>query len=107
MATYFTSSNLAGAVAAGYGFNVTDTGIGTNVVNVGSNGAAFNVFDDTNLTIMQLLLATSGLTDDPDDILGAAGIYDTNGDGEINAAEAALRVQANNVYTAINEGGGI
>ena len=85
--------------------NVTDTGIGTKIVNVGDSGAAFSVADGTNLTIMQLLLATNALTDDPDDILGAAKIYDTNGDGVIDAAEAALRVQANLLYTFINEGG--
>ena len=35
LATYFTSSNLAGTVAADFGFNVTFTGIGTKIVNVG------------------------------------------------------------------------
>ena len=63
--------------------------------------------DGTNLTIMQLLLATNALTDDPDDILGAAKIYDTNGDGTIDAEEAALRTKANALYTSINEGGDI
>ena len=43
LATYFTSSDLAGNVAADYGFNVTDTGIRTKVVNVGDSGAAFDV----------------------------------------------------------------
>ncbi len=105
MATYFTSSNLAGTVAAGYGFTVSATGIGTKVVNVGTSGAAFSVADGTNLTIMQLLLATNALTDDPDDILGAAKIYDINGDGVIDATEAALRAKANLIYTSINEGG--
>ena len=48
-ATYFTSSNLSGGTAAqSYGFNVTDTGIGTKVVNVGSSGAAFGVADNTD-----------------------------------------------------------
>ena len=105
LATYFTSSNLAGNVAADYGFNVTDTGIGTKVVNVDTSGAAFGVADGTDLTIMQLLLATNTLTDDPDDILGAARIYDTNGDGVIDATEAALRAMANGIYAFINEGG--
>jgi len=103
MATYFTSSNLAGTVAVGYGFNVTDTGIGTKVVNVGSGGAAFGVADGSSLTILQLLLATSALTDQPDSLIGAAHAYDTNGDGVIDAAEAALRAKANLIYTIINE----
>ena len=107
MATYFTSSNLAGNVASGYGFNVTDTGIGTKVVNVGARGAAIGVTDGTKLTIMQLLLATNALTDNSDDILGAANTYDTNGDGVIDASEAPLRAMANAIYTAINEAGDI
>jgi Ca2+-binding EF-hand superfamily protein len=107
LATYFTSSNLAGNVAVAYGFNVTDTGIGTKIVNVGSSGAAFGVSNGTDLTVMQLLLGTNGLTDQPDEILGAAKIYDTNGDGVIDAYEASLRTMANELYSAINEGGGI
>ena len=57
--------------------------------------------------ILQLLLGTNGLTDQPDDILGAAKIYDTNGDGVIDAYEASLRTMANELYSAINEGGGL
>lgn len=105
LATYFTSLNWAGDVATAYGFNVTDTGIKTKVVNVGSNGAAFDVADDTDLTIMQLLLATDGLTDLDEDTSGFAYIYDQNGDGEIDSLEASLRVMANDVYTMINEQG--
>ena len=107
LATYFTSNDLAGDVAAGYGFNVTDTGIGTKVVNVGASGAAFGEVDNTDLTIMQLLWATNDLTDLPDGISGSAHIYDTNGDGVIDSAEAALRTLANDVYSTINEQGDI
>ena len=109
LATYFTSSNLAGDVAAGYGFNVTQTGIGTKVVNVRDNGAAFGELDGTDLTIMQLLWATNNLTDNIADgnLSGFADIYDTDGDGVIDAAEAALRAMANDVYSAINEQGDI
>jgi hypothetical protein len=108
LATYFTSNNLAGSnVASDFGFNVTDTGIGTKVVNVGTNGAAFGVDDGTDLTIMQLLLETNELTDLPDGISGFAHIYDTNGDGEIDSTEAALRAIANEMYTWINEQGDI
>ena len=92
---------------------MTDTGIGTKIVNVGASGAAFAVADATDLTIMQLLLATNDLTDMPifelpeGNQLGFAHIYDTNGDGVIDSAEAALRAMANDVYSAINEQGGI
>ena len=107
LATYFTSLNLAGQVAMAYGFNVTDTGIGTKIVNVGTKGAAFGVADGADLTILQLLLATDDLTDQPDSVDEFAQIYDTNGDGVISADEASLRAMANDVYSAINEAGGI
>jgi len=106
-ATYFTSGNLAGNVAAGYGFNVSDTGIGAKIVNVGSSGDAFDVADNSDRTIMQLLLATNDLTDQPDYILGFTHIYDHDGDGVIDASEKALRDMANDVYTSINEQGDI
>ena len=34
-------------------------------------------------------------------------VYDTNGDGILDAAEKALRALANEIYTDINEGGDI
>jgi parallel beta-helix repeat protein len=105
LATYFTSSYLAGNVAGEFGFHVTDTGIGTRIVNVGICGAAFGEANGTDLTIMQLLLATNDRTDVPDSVIGFAWIYDENGDGLIDAAEAELRRLANEVYSAINEAG--
>jgi len=107
LATYFTNSNLAGDVAADYGFNVTDTGIGTKIVDVGDKGAAFGVANGTSMTIMQLLWATNELTDQPDNLSDLARIYDLNGDGQIDAYEAALRMLANEVYAAINEQGAL
>ena len=103
LATFFTSSNLAGNVATDFGFTVTDTGIGTKIVNVGDNGAAFNADDNTDLTIMQLLWATASMTDEPDAIDDFASIYDQDGDGTIDAFEATLRVMANEIYSDINE----
>ena len=107
LATYFTSSDLAGTVAADYGFNVTQTGIGTKVVNVGSAGDAFGVDNGTDMTIIQLLLATNDKTDLPDGISGFAHIYDENGDRVIDSLEAALRAMANEVYSSINEDGDV
>ncbi len=111
LATFFTSSNLSGgSVAASYGFNVTETGIGTKVINVGASGAAFGVANNTNMTIMSLLLATNNLTgadSDTNDSEDYSNVYDTNGDGVLDAAENALRGVANSVYTMINEGGDI
>lgn len=107
LSTYFTNRNLAGEVATSFGFTVTDTGIGTTIVNVGSNGAAFGVADGTDLTILQLLLATDALTDQPDSELGFSAIYDTNGDGVLDASEDLLRAMANSIYFAINIGSSI
>ena len=107
LATFFTSRTLAGEVAADYGFHVTDTGIGTKVVNVGDHGAAFGATNESALTVMELLLATNGLTDMPDNLTGAAYIYDLDGDGIIDADEMSLRTMTNEVYAAINEAGGI
>jgi hypothetical protein len=98
---------LAGNVAATYGFNVTDTGIGTRVVNVGNNGIAFGVPNGSNLTVMQLLLATNEQTDQSNNLSGFARIYDSNGDGVIDETEASMRRLANNVFSAINEQGDI
>jgi hypothetical protein len=106
LATFFTSSNLSGGNAAAcYCFSVTPNGLGTKVVNVGSSGAAFGVANNTNMTIMSLLLATNQLT-------GArtnsySNVYDTNGNGVLDDNEKALRVLANTVYSAINEAGHI
>jgi PKD repeat protein len=107
LSTYFTSSRLAGYVGADYGFHVTDTGIGTKIVNVGDSGAAFDVVDGTDLTITQLLLATNRLTDQPDNTSGAALVYDSDGNGAIEELEAVLRRLANEVYSALNEQSGI
>lgn len=111
LATFFTSSNLSGgSAAASYGFNVTETGIGTNVVNVGDNGAAFNAADNADMTIMALLLATNSLTgadSDTDSSEDYSHVYDANGDGVLDDAEIAMRAMANSVYTDLNEGGDI
>ncbi|MEO2045773.1 MAG: hypothetical protein ABGX16_04295 [Pirellulales bacterium] len=109
-AAYFTSSNLSGGtVAASYGFHITtETGIGTKVVSVGSSGLAFGVADNTDMTIMALLLATdsftgvdngtnNGITDTDDN--SYSNVYDANGDGVLDDAEKAMRALANVVYT--------
>jgi len=101
LATYFTNHNLAGDVATAYGFNVTDTGIATKIVNVGYSGEAFGVANFTDLTIMQLLQATNSMTDPLDNLSGYANTYDQNGDGRVNASEAWLRILADNVFRRI------
>ena len=103
-ATYFTSRNLAGDGVADQ-LNVTDLGIGFKVVNVGTRGAAFNVANHTNITVMQALRATNTLTDPNHNRSWFTYIYDTNGNGIIDPAERALRSLAGSLYRQINAQG--
>ena len=88
-ATYMTNQSLAGTVAADYGFTVTEYGIGAATFNIGDAGAAFGVADGTEMTVMDILLATN----------------DQAIDGVLYDGDAILRSMANAVYTAINEAG--
>lgn len=105
LSVYFTSRTLADDVATSYGLNVTDTGVGAKIVNVGENGEACNVDDFTDLTVLQLLLATDSLTDMPNAQLGFSNVYDRNGDGVIDSDEAALRSRAKVIYSSVLESG--
>src|SRR5207249_3343001 len=59
LSVYATNATLDSThVAAQYGFTVSGDGVGTAAVNVGSNGDAFGVANNTMLTVMDLLLAT-------------------------------------------------
>jgi len=107
LATYFTDADLAGTVAVKYGFNVTDTGLGARIVNVGDCGAAFGVADDSNRTVLQLLQAIDDMTDQGDDVSGFSFLYDRNGDGTIDKSEAILRTMANDILTDITSQGGL
>jgi hypothetical protein len=78
-------------VAANYGFTVSGDGVGTATVNVGSNGDAFGVADNTDMTVMDLLLATN----------------DQAVNGLLYGGNATKRAHANNVYGAMNNAGGI
>jgi len=60
LASYVTSSTLAGGtMAAGYGFNVSPGGTGDKLYNVGSNGSAIGLSNNTSYTILQLLDAAN------------------------------------------------
>jgi hypothetical protein len=65
--------------------------VGTAAVSVGSNGDAFGVANNTTMTVMGPLLAT-------DDQAVNGLLYDGN---------AARRNEANAVYGALNDAGGI
>ncbi len=72
-------------------FTVSGDGVGTATVNVGSNGDAFGVANNTTMTVMDLLLATN----------------DQAVDGVLYNGNKTLRSEANNVYSAVNNAGGI
>ena len=93
-----TNSTLAGTVAADYGFLVTETGLGTALFNVGDSGAAFGVADDTEVAVLDLLLATN------DNTVGGV-LYDVDGDAVIGDIELLLRQMAHDLYAAICESG--
>jgi len=91
---------LAAAAAIDFGFLVTETGVGASTINVGDNGAAFDVADNTELTVLDILLKT-------DERTSAGLLFDLDGADGIDDFEITLRVMANAVYTAINEQGDI
>jgi hypothetical protein len=92
LSVYATNATLDNTdVAANYGFLVSGDGVGTVGVNVGSNGDAFGVANNTVLTVLDLLKAT--------DALAVEGLlYNGN---------AVKRQEANSVYSAINDAGNI
>jgi hypothetical protein len=100
----FATSAVDGSLVAAiesFGFDVTVGGVGSAFVNVGDHGEAFQVADNTNVQIIDLLMATNrvsrhGLLYDD---LDSDGV----GDGLLGMDEETFRVMANEIYTLINE----
>jgi hypothetical protein len=92
LSVYVTNATLDPTkAAAAYGFTVSDDGAGAATFNVGSNGDAFGVANNSTLTIMDLLLAS--------DAKAVNGVlYNGN---------AAKRNEANIVFSAVNQCGGM
>ena len=92
LAVYATNATLDSTqVAAQYGFTVSGDGVGTAAVSVGSDGDAFGVANNTTMTVMELLLATD-----------AQAV-----NGVLYGGNAAKRNEANAVFSAVNQAGGI
>jgi hypothetical protein len=105
IAVYVTNSNLAGLAGLDFGLSVTDTGVGTATINVGDNGEAFGVADGADIAVLDALFAVNSFTQEGllyDDL-----DMDLVGDGAIDSIELALRIAANDVFSMINEDGGI
>jgi len=95
LADYVTNSNLAGTVATPYGFAVSTTGLGAATANVGVNGAAFGINNNTVMTITELLSRTNTRA-------RKGRLWDANGNATWNAAEAALRDQVFSMFESID-----
>jgi hypothetical protein len=92
LAVYATSATLDPTqAAASYGFVVSGDGLGAATWNVGSDGDAFGVANNTSMTVMGLLLAT-------DDQAVSGLLYNGN---------TARRNEANAVYSALNQAGSV
>jgi hypothetical protein len=73
------------------GFTVSGNGLGTAIVNVGGDGDAFGVANNTTMTVMDLLLATDGQAVN----------------GVLFGGNTTRRSHANAVYSFINDTGGV
>ena len=83
---YATTLSLGGTAAEQYGFSVTADGLGASSYNVGSSGAAFDVADNTELTVIQILQAANQQA--------VSGV--------LYAGNGTLRSLANTVFSGIN-----
>ena len=91
LAVYVTTNSLSRNVATQYGFLVTNAGTGASTFNVGSNGLAFGVANQTTLTVFQILKAANQQAQQ-------GVLYNGNVD---------LRNRANTVLDGINQTGDI
>ncbi len=92
LAVYVTDPTLDNTgVGTQYGFTVSGNGAAIATYNVGTNGAAFGVADNTTMTVMDILLA--------------ADAQSVN--GVLYSGDVVKRNKANNVFGAINAAGGI
>jgi len=99
-ATYVTDGNLAGTVARNYGFTVSDTGLAGATYNVGSNGAAFGVANNSTVAVSALLQIA-------DQRSWNGVLWDVDHSGAVDGAEQSWRNMANTLFNAVNNAGGI
>jgi hypothetical protein len=91
---YATTSSLGGNAGVTYGFTVSATGLGARSYNVGMDGAAFGVANNTTLDVNQLLLAVNQKA-----VNGVAYSGDP--------AQAQLQQQAADLFNSLNQAGSI
>jgi CSLREA domain-containing protein len=88
---YATTLSLGGTAAGAYGFTVSATGLGACSFNVGSDGAAFGVANNTVLNVYELLLAVN-----------QRAVH-----GVLYNGDATLRQEAADLFDALNSAGGM
>jgi hypothetical protein len=88
---YATTASLGGNAGASYGFTVSATGLGARSYNVGPDGAAFGVANNSTLTVYGLLAAVNKKA-----VQGV--LY--NGD-------ATLQAECADLFNALNQAGSI
>jgi hypothetical protein len=99
LACYVTSTSLGGnslvgsGLAAKYGFNVSLAGTCGKTYNVGNNGAAFGVPNNTSLTVLQILSVANA------NFNPATGLF--------YGGNPSLTSSLNNVLNGINQSGDI
>ena len=86
-----TTSSLGGTAGVAYGFVVTAAGLGGSGSNVGSNGSAFGVPNNSTLTVLTILEEANAQA-----VKGV--LYNGN---------TTLRNQAATVFNGINAAGGL
>jgi hypothetical protein len=88
---YATTTSLGGNAGVAYGFSVSATGLGARSFNVGQDGAAFGVANNTTRNVYQLLLA----------------VNQKAANGVLYNGNATLQTQAAALFYALNTAGGI
>jgi Bacterial Ig-like domain (group 3)/FG-GAP-like repeat/FG-GAP repeat len=88
---YATTQSLGGTIGQTYGFTVTATGLGADSFNVGADGAAFGVANNTTLNVYELLKAVNRQAVN----------------GLLYNGDAALRNEADDLFAALNQAGAI
>ena len=92
LSVYATDATLdSTGVAAHYGFTVSGTGLGTDTINVGSNGDAFGAANNANMAVLDLLVA-----------MDAQAV-----NGVLYGGNLSKRNEANSIFSALNEAGNI
>jgi CSLREA domain-containing protein len=88
---YATTSSLGGSAGTAYGFIVSAAGLGARSYNLGTDGAAFGVANNTTLNVYELLVAVNKPTKS----------------GVLYSGNATLQVQCADLFNTLNTAGNI